>query len=363
MRGVRTWPAVVVRTSVVATIAGSLLLLAPASTGGASTHPGPVRSPATNPSDAIDQSTIDAAMARLRDRQQQRKTVPPESVAPRPLVQPALVPGLQSPPIWASSNLIPDEIAHGRAAVGSAPAGQLAGNPATQPALPDPSGYSRDFVTARKIEMLRRYDLRIARARQALRRHELSADDVRQLLVEQGTLLRTPLDRYRDLLIEADTRNAQRIARYRQSFGDLAGASRTVITILMKAGLVDSAAVLPDDPLSEELELSRGVRRVYYTFHLPPAEGAATLRRHNGYVEFQLSMAQGLWVPTWADLDGDPIALFDAEAFAPLRPYHLLFDAQANSFVVAQEDVVEPVPLFSLLSPRTGLIFAAPKRP
>jgi len=135
-----------------------------------------------------------------------------------------------------------------------------------------------------------------------------------------------------------------------KTLGELKSAAATVVTILMKAGLVDSALPLPDDPLSEELEMARGVRRVYYHFNLPSNDGPA--RRHNGYVEFQLAAAQGLWLPTWAELENGPIPLFDAEAFVPLQPYRIVYDGE--HFVVAQIGPQKPLPLFSLLSPRNG---------
>ena len=78
---------------------------------------------------------------------------------------------------------------------------------------------------------------------------------VRDLAAEQAALQLLPLDKFRELVIEADARNAARIARYRDAFGDLHNAAKTVVTILMKSGMVDTASVLPDDPLSEELEL------------------------------------------------------------------------------------------------------------
>jgi hypothetical protein len=73
-------------------------------------------------------------------------------------------------------------------------------------------------------------------------------------------------------------------------------------------------------------------------------------RRHNGYVEFLLAAtAQELWLPTWADLEGAPIPLFDAQAFFPLRSYRIVYDGQA--FAVAQDTQMHQTPLFSLLSP------------
>ena len=301
--------------------------------------------PTSSPADrlsVIDQATIDAAMARMRDRQQQRKTDPP-----------------------SAARYNPDEIAHGPSSsttnpTPDAPPASASENPqpsTVTPGLPDPAVYTREFATARKLELVRAYDEQLTRARQALRRRMLSADEVRDLLGEQSALVRLPIDRFRDLLLDADTRNAQRVIRYRDGFGELNTAARTVVTILMKAGMVDSALPLPDDPLSEELEQAHGVRRVYFQFFLPARDGSTQQRRHNGYVEFQLSLSQGLWVPTWADLEGEPLPLFDARAFAPLRPYRIVFDANAHAFVVAQEQPLRDPPVFSLLGPTPGETF------
>ena len=278
----------------------------------------------TAPSDvqqAIEQARIDAAMNRLREKQQTRT----------PSTAPATAPS------------------HANQQAAVAPVTQ----PSTQPAQPaqatgpvDP--YSRDIVAQRKSEMLQAYDLRIAQARLALRRRQVDPADVRDLTSEQAALQHMSLDRFRQLLMEADDRNAQRVDRYRRFFGDLDGAARTVSTILMKAGLIDAATKLPDDPLTEDLELARGVRRVYFTFVMPSREGPP--RRHNGYVEFLLAQTpQELWLPTWADLEGVPIPLFDAQAFFPLRAYRIVFDGQG--FVVAQDTEMHQTPLFSLLSP------------
>ncbi|MGH7177879.1 MAG: hypothetical protein ACREJC_10895, partial [Tepidisphaeraceae bacterium] len=212
--------------------------------------------------------------------------------------------------------------------------------------------YSTRIVTAFKVQMLRRYDDQIAGARMALRRKQISATEVRDLVEEQAALQRLPLDRLRELMMEADVRNARRVERYRESFAQIEDASRTVVTILMKSALIESATPLPDDPLSEELEQARGVRRVYYQFILPTREGSP--RRHNGYVEFSRSTTKGLWVPTWADIDGDPIPLFDSEAFVPLRPYRILFDGIA--FIVIQDPIVEAPTLFALIGPRLAAI-------
>jgi hypothetical protein len=182
-----------------------------------------------------------------------------------------------------------------------------------------------------------------------LRKREIGPAVVRDLLQEQSALMRLPLDRFRDLIFDTDFRNAQRIERYRPSFGELNAAAKTVVTILMKSSLIDSANPLPDDPLSEEVEQARGVRRAYFQFVLPARQGS-TPQRHNGYIEFQLSLSHGLWVPTWANFNGEPVPLFSAEAFVPLRPYRIVFDPIANTFVIAQEPLPEVAPLFSLMS-------------
>jgi hypothetical protein len=272
----------------------------------------------------IDQAAIDAAMVKLRQRQQQRQ------IAPSTL------------PAAAAPTTLP-------VSVGDPP-------PATRPSMAGEPDYSRDAVALRKLELLQHYEADLARARSALRRREVAAASIRALAAEQAALQHLPLDKFRELLMEADGRNAARIGRYREAFGELDHAARTVVTILMKSGLIDTASPLPDDPLSEELELARGVRRVYFQFVLPaPRDSAAPARRHNGYVEFQLAITQGLWLPTWADLEGDPIPLFDAEAFVPLRPYRIFYDGSA--FVVAQQPIVQTAPVFSLITPRNGWTF------
>ena len=284
--------------------------------GAASSTATPAISPA-QPA-AIEQAQVDEAMDRLRERQQQRA----ENPTTQPATQPAAGPKL---PLQAAL-------------------AQFAFDP-----------YPRELVILRKIELVKSYEKDIALARQALRRREITASDVRTLCDEQAALQSLTIEQFRDLMIDADTRNANRIDRYRAAFGDLKNAAGTVVTILMKAGLVDTATPLPDDPLSEELELARGVRRVYYHFNLPSRDGPS--RRKNGYVEFQLAAAQGLWLPTWAELENGPIPLFDAEAFVPLQPYRIVYDGE--HFVVAQIPPPKPLPLFSLLSPRNGTIMNA----
>lgn len=289
--------------------------------------PGATSSPTSRPV-AIEQSQIDAAMERLRDRQQQRA----ENPAPADEKKPARVqanPGHLNRPLQAALEQIAVDL------------------------------YPRDLVLARKIELVKSYDKDIALARQALRRREIRASDVRELTDEQAALQSLSIEQFRQLLIDADRRNDQRLGRYREAFGELKSAAGTVVTILMKAGLVDSAQPLPDDPLSEELEMARGVRRVYYHFNLPSNDGPP--RRHNGYVEFQLAASQGIWLPTWAELENGPIPLFDAEAFVPLQPYRIVYDGE--HFVVAQVGPQKPLPLFSLLSPRNGVFVDANMRP
>jgi hypothetical protein len=210
--------------------------------------------------------------------------------------------------------------------------------------------YPRELIVIRKTELLKSYEKEIASARQALRRREIRPGDVRDLCEEQAALQSLSIDQFRDLLIDADQRNAKRVERYREAFGDLQHAAATVVTILMKAGLIDTAQPLPDDPLSEELEMARGVRRVYYQFMFPPRDGPA--RRQVGYVEFQFAGEQALWLPTWASLEHGPIPLFDAEAFVPLQPFKIVYNGHA--FIVAQLPPQKPMPLFSLLSPRNG---------
>ncbi|CAN5644473.1 hypothetical protein BH09PLA1_BH09PLA1_17810 [soil metagenome] len=282
--------------------------------------------PATQPA-PIDQSKIDAAMDRLRERQQQRAEN-------------------------SNATQQADASKHHSEKTSALKPTAARGNSPLQATLAQLAFdlYPRDLVILRKLELIRSYDKDIALARQALRRREIRASDVRELADEQAALQSLSIDQFRQLMIDADERNAKRIERYQQAFGDLNHAAGTVVTILMKAGLIDTAQPLPDDPLSEELELARGVRRVYYHFILPTNDGLP--RRHNGYVEFQLAAAQGLWLPTWAELENGPIPLFDAEAFVPLQPYKIVYDGE--HFVVAQVMPPKPLPLFSLLSPRNG---------
>jgi len=265
-------------------------------------------SPADEPSEAaaIEQDVIDAAMQKLHEKQKQRSEAPAEG--------PAASEAASSAQPWSTS-------------------------------LTDP--YGVQAVTARKLQLLRSYDTQIAGARAALRRHTLSAREVRQLVDERAALLQLPLERLRWLIAETDRLNAERLARYRDAFGELPTAGKTVTVILMKSGLIDFATPLPEDPLTIEIEQSRGVRRVYYQFYLSPKD--ASPRRYNGYVEFIFDRAHGLWVPTWTDFSGQPVALFDAEAFIPLRPYDIFYDGSA--FAVAQMRSIRPPELFTLLMP------------
>jgi hypothetical protein len=169
-----------------------------------------------------------------------------------------------------------------------------------------------------------------------------------------------PLHKFRDLMMDADQQNAQRLQRFQQAFGDLPTAAQSVVMILMKSGQIDFATALPEDPLTRDVEEARGVRRVYFQFYLNPPNG--TPRRHNGYVEFVFDPMGALWVPTWADYSGEPMPLFDAEAFVPLRPFQLMFDGRR--FVVAQSQPVAPPQVLALLAPRwnAGAIFAPAPR-
>jgi hypothetical protein len=196
--------------------------------------------------------------------------------------------------------------------------------------------------------MLRNYDLRIAEARMALRRQVLSAREVRYLIEERAALVQLPLEKLRDLLLEADRLIGERLARYRAAFGELSNAGKTVTVILMKSSQIDFATALPEDPLTVEVEQARGVRRAYYQFYLSPKDAAP--RRYNGYVEFVRDSAAGLWIPTWTDFSGQPLPLFDAEAFVPLRPYDIRYNGE--SFVVTQAHAMRPPELFTLLTPR-----------
>jgi hypothetical protein len=268
---------------------------------------GPSEAAASQEQTVIEQRVIDAAMQKLHEKKKQRVASP----AP------------QAPP-------------------GTQP-------PATQPwstSLTDP--YGVQAVTARKLQLLRIYDAQIAGARAALRRHTLSAREVRQLVDERAALLQLPLEKLRWLMMETDRLNSERLGRYRDAFGELVTAGKTVTVILMKSGLIDFATPLPEDPLTVEIEQSRGVRRAYYQFYLSPKDAAP--RRYNGYVEFAYDNARGLWVPTWTDFSGQPVPLFDAEAFIPLRPYDIFYTGSA--FAVAQMKSIRPPELFTLLMPR-----------
>jgi hypothetical protein len=212
----------------------------------------------------------------------------------------------------------------------------------------DEGPYGLTSMTARKMEMLRAYDSRVASARIALRQRLVPANEVRRLVMERSAFLSLPIERFRDLMIEVDEHNAQRLERFQEAFGDLPTAARTVTVILMKSGQIDFATPLPEDPLTREVEESRGVRRAYFQFYLNPPKG--TPRRHNGWVEFIYDKTSGLWVPTWTDYSGEPIPLFDAEAFSPLRPYELAFDGK--SFKVSQLRPIQAPEVFALLTPR-----------
>ena len=252
---------------------------------------------------SIDQDVIDAAMEKLQERQREREA--------------------------------------------NGPATQ----PSTQPAKPDddPSNpYSIGAVTLRKLEQLRAYDERVASARLALRQRLISAPEVRRLCSERAAFQSLPLEHCRTLMIEVDRQNAQRLARFQEAFGDLPAAAKTVSVILMKSGQIDFATPLPEDPLTREVEESRGVRRAYFQFYLNPPNG--TPRRHNGYVEFVYDLKGALWVPTWCDFRGEPMPLFDAEAFVPLRPYEIVYNGK--SFIVAQAQPFQPPEIFALLQPR-----------
>jgi len=249
----------------------------------------------------VDQRVVDAAMQKLEERQRQR-------AASAPATQPA-------------------EAA-----------------PASDPADP----YSLAAVTLRKLETLRGYDERIKSARLALRQRVISANEVRRLCAERSAFQNLPLDRCRELMIEVDEQNAQRLERYQEAFGDLPSAAKTVAVILQKSGQIDFATPLPEDPLTREVEEARGVRRAYFQFYLNPPNG--TPRRHNGWVEFIYDHESGLWVPTWTDYSGETMPLFDAEAFVPLRPYEIVYDGKR--FVVAQARPTQPPDVFALLAPR-----------
>jgi hypothetical protein len=223
--------------------------------------------------------------------------------------------------------------------------------PATQPSAPeeDPSDpYSVGAVTLRKLEVLRAYDARVTLARMALRQRAIDASDVRRLCAERTAFQGLSLDRCRSLMMEVDRQNADRLERYRDAFGDLPAAAKTVSVILMKSGQIDFATALPEDPLTREVEESRGVRRVYFQFYLNPPNG--TPRRHNGYVEFVFDLESALWVPTWCDYKGETTPLFDAEAFVPLRRYEIVYDGKR--FLVAQAPPAHPPEVFALLAPR-----------
>jgi hypothetical protein len=278
-----------------------------AASGDASTKPAPVM---------VDQDVVDAALEKLQERQREREA--------------------------------------------SSPATQ----PATQPAAPedDPSDpYSVGAVTLRKLEVLRTYDARVAGARSALRQRMIDASDVRRLCAERAAFQGLPLERCRTLMMEVDRQNAERLERYHEAFGNLPAAAKTVSVILMKSGQIDFATPLPEDPLTREVEESRGVRRVYFQFYLNPPNG--TPRRHNGYVEFVFDVESALWVPTWCDYKGETMPLFDAEAFVPLRKYEIVYDGK--SFVVAQAPPMHPPELFALLAPRlsapTAMFERAPR--
>lgn len=274
---------------------------------GASEASSAATGPAGKKDPVIEQHVIDAAMQKLQEKQKQRASTPTTN----PATTSAASPG------WSTS-------------------------------LSDP--YGLQAVTARKLQMLRTYDGRIAEARLALRRQVLSPREVRRLVEERSELLQLPLDRLRALIMEVDRLNADRLTRFREAFGELPTAGKTVSVILMKSGLIDFATPLPDDPLTMEIEQARGVRRAYFQFYLSPKD--ASPRRYNGYIEFVYDAAGALWVPTWADFSGEPVALFQAEAFVPLRPYDIHFDA--GQFVVAQAQSLRPPDLFTLLMPRTS---------
>jgi len=263
----------------------------------------------------FDQRVIDSAMDKLVQKQKERAANPS---ATQPAVQIAVAPATQPSTItWSTS-------------------------------IADP--YGLQAVTARKLQMLREYDARIADARVAMRRHVLSSREVRRLVDERGALLSLPLDRLRTLVMEVDRQNTGRFARFRDAFGELEKAGKTVSVVLMKSGRIDFATPLPEDPLTREIEQARGVRRTYYQFYLSPA--GEQPRRYNGYIEFVYDRDNSLWVPTWADFNGYPVPLFSAEAFVPLRPYDILFDGV--KFVVAQAQPIRPPEFFSLLTPRWG---------
>src|SRR5688572_6321602 len=267
------------------------------SCGGATTAGAASRDAAKSEPVVVDQDVVDAALEKLQERQREREA--------------------------------------------AAPATQ----PATQPAQAeeDPSDpYSVGAVTLRKLEVLRAYDARVAAARAALRQRVIEASDVRRLCAERAAFQSLPLERCRTLMMEVDRQNADRLARYHDAFGDLPAAAKTVSVILMKSGQIDFATPLPEDPLTREVEESRGVRRVYYQFYLHPPNG--TPRRHNGYVEFVYDVESALWVPTWCDYKGETMPVFDAEAFVPLRKYEIVYDGKR--FIVAQSPPMHPPEVF-----------------
>lgn len=218
----------------------------------------------------------------------------------------------------------------------------------TTPPIDISDSYSASILATRKVQMLRGYDARLTAARSALRVGMIPPADVRRLADERAALQGLALEKLRALLAQVEQLNAQRLERFQEAFGDLPSAARTVSVILMKSGKIDFATPLPEDPLTREVEESRGVRRAYFQFYLNPPNGSP--RRHNGFVEFVYDAGSTLWVPTWANDCGEATPLFDAEAFLPLRPYQIVFDGK--SFVVSQAQTVRPPDVFALLTPR-----------
>jgi hypothetical protein len=197
----------------------------------------------------------------------------------------------------------------------------------------------------RKHEMLREYDQWLQQARFALRNGQAQPGDVQALVRERGHLERLPLVVLSELIEQAEQLNGQRVARYRQAFGELHDAGQTVVTILTKSGLIESATRLDEDPLTQEIEEAHGIRRVYYRFVLPSAQGTQV-----GHVEFAYSPAQELWIPTWARVAGQQLALIEAPVFLPLRPYRVMYNG--SGFVVGQAPPNPPTMLISLLQPQ-----------
>ena len=170
--------------------------------------------------------------------------------------------------------------------------------------------------------MLHSYETQITQARLLLRKKEVSPNLIRSLVRDKEAMEAVPLDRLRDAVVEMDKKNLERVAKYKDQFAQLATAAKTVISMVVDSGVVESATPgAGRDALEDSIRASDG--RKYYVFRFVTKAGL--LREHTGYIEFGTG-GQGLLIPTWANIDGNTMSLLETGAFEELRPWIVQFE-------------------------------------